>query len=79
MLFFSWSVLVRMEMLLKCSLAVFLCIAFQQVKATDPNEFHESPQEKQLNQQKRRLSLQNTGMSAKCCLWAIATASYLYV
>uniref|UniRef100_A0A4W5NHJ5 Stanniocalcin n=1 Tax=Hucho hucho TaxID=62062 RepID=A0A4W5NHJ5_9TELE len=64
MLFSFWSVLVRMEMLLKC--AVFLCIAFQQVKAADPNELHETPQDKQLNQQKRRLSLQNTAEIQHC-------------
>ncbi|XP_042183793.1 uncharacterized protein LOC112259157 [Oncorhynchus tshawytscha] len=66
MLFSFWSVLARMEMLLKFSLAVFLCIAFQQVKAADPNELHESPQEKQLNHQKRRLSLQNTAEIQHC-------------
>ncbi|KAK6321976.1 hypothetical protein J4Q44_G00067680 [Coregonus suidteri] len=66
MLFSFWSLIVRMEMLLKFSLAVFLCIAFQQVKATDPNKLHETPQEKQLNQQKRRLSLQNTAEIQHC-------------
>ncbi|XP_052385416.1 stanniocalcin-2-like isoform X2 [Oncorhynchus keta] len=54
-----------MEMLLTFSLALFL-IAFQQLLATDPNEFHEIPQDKHLNQPKRRLSLQNTAEIQHC-------------
>ncbi|XP_014053551.1 stanniocalcin-2 [Salmo salar] len=54
-----------MEMLLTFSLVLFL-IAFQQLLATDPIEFHEISPDKHLNQQKRRLSLQNTAEIQHC-------------
>ncbi|XP_010869444.2 stanniocalcin-2 [Esox lucius] len=54
-----------MEMLLNFSLALFL-FSFEKALATDPNELHETLNEKQLNQQKRRLSLQNTAEIQHC-------------
>ncbi|KAJ8348108.1 hypothetical protein SKAU_G00266970 [Synaphobranchus kaupii] len=47
-------------MLLKCVIAVFIFAAFEQVVGTDPIDVPENPQEKPANQQKGRLSLQNT-------------------
>ncbi|KAL0994723.1 hypothetical protein UPYG_G00126300 [Umbra pygmaea] len=54
-----------MEMLLKLLLALVL-LCFEHALSTEPNELHETPHEKQLNQQKRRLSLQNTAEIQHC-------------
>ncbi|KAJ8266793.1 hypothetical protein GJAV_G00134750 [Gymnothorax javanicus] len=47
-------------MLLKCALAVIIFAAFERALGTEPIDPPESPQEKPANQQKGRLSLQNT-------------------
>ncbi|KAJ8408841.1 hypothetical protein AAFF_G00246590 [Aldrovandia affinis] len=52
-------------MLVKCAIAVFVFAVFQQVE-TDPINFPENPLEKPANQQKGRLSLQNTAEIQHC-------------